>query len=112
MKKKAGARARRGPRDAIRTVLATFPDIRETPEYFRKENKPYQQMNSNELADCDGLNQAGFETSELIVQWHGNSLTFAFAMALLALPFAMVTGHRGALTPVAFILSSRLAITL
>jgi LPS export ABC transporter permease LptG/LPS export ABC transporter permease LptF len=83
----------------------TFADIRETPEYFRKENKPYQQMNSNELGDyIRELNQAGFETSELIVQWHKKFSfpTFAFAMALLALPFAMVTGHRGALTPVAF----------
>jgi lipopolysaccharide export LptBFGC system permease protein LptF len=82
-----------------------FPDIRETPEYFRKENKPHQQMNWRELAAyIQDLNQAGFETSELIVQWHKKFSfpTFAFAMALLALPFAMVTGNRGALAPVAF----------
>ena len=83
----------------------TFADIRETPEYFRKENKPHQQMNWRELAAyIQELNQAGFETSELIVQWHKKFSfpTFAFAMALLALPFAMVTGNRGALAPVAF----------
>ena len=83
----------------------TFPDIREDPEYFRKENKPHQQMNWRELAAyIQELNQAGFETSELIVQWHKKFSfpTFAFAMALLALPFAMVTGNRGALAPVAF----------
>ena len=85
----------------------TFSDIRETPEYFRKENKPHQQMNWRELAAyIQELNQAGFETSELIVQWHKKFSfpTFAFAMALLALPFAMVTGNRGALAPVAFAL--------
>lgn len=86
----------------------TFPDIRETPEYFRKENKPHQQMNWRELAAyIQDLNQAGFETTELIVQWHKKFSfpTFAFAMALLALPFAMVTGNRGALAPVAFSLA-------
>jgi lipopolysaccharide export LptBFGC system permease protein LptF len=86
----------------------TFPDIRETPEYFRKENKPHQQMNWQELAAyIQELNQAGFETSELIVQWHKKFSfpTFAFAMALLALPFAMVTGNKGALAPVAFSLA-------
>ena len=89
-----------------------FGDIAETPEYFRKEARPHQQMNWRELgAYISDLTQAGFETTELRVLWHRKLSfpMFAFAMALLALPFALVTGRSGALTPVAFSLAAAIA---
>ncbi len=86
----------------------SFPDIVETPEYFRKENKHHQQMNWGELhAYILDLTQSGFDTMRLQVLLH-RKLSFpffAFSMALLAAPFAILTGHRGALAPVAFSLA-------
>ena len=83
----------------------SFADILESPEYFRKENKHHQQMNWDELRDYIlDLTQSGFDTMGLQVLWH-RKLSFpffAFSMALLAAPFAILTGHRGALAPVAF----------
>lgn len=90
----------------------SFPDIAETPEYFRKEARQHQQMNWRELgAYISDLTQAGFETTELRVLWHRKLSfpMFAFAMALLALPFALVTGRSGALAPVAFSLTAAIA---
>lgn len=85
-----------------------FDDILETPDYFRKESKSHQQMNWSELQDyIADLTQSGFATMGLKVLWHRKFSFpfFAFAMALLAIPFAMLTGHRGALAPVAFSLA-------
>jgi LPS export ABC transporter permease LptG len=82
-----------------------FSDILETPDYFRKENKSHQQMNWRELqAYIDDLTQSGFATAGLNVLWYRKFSFpfFAFSMTLLAVPFAMLTGHRGALAPVAF----------
>ncbi len=82
-----------------------FSDILETPDYFRKENKSHQQMNWRELkAYIDDLTQSGFATAGLNVLWYRKFSFpfFAFSMALLAVPFALLTGHRGALAPVAF----------
>ena len=83
-------------------------DIAETPAYFRKEEKRDQQMNWRELrAYISDLTQAGFDTVELQVRWHRKFSfpLFAFAMALLALPFAVVAGGRGALSPAVFSLA-------
>ena len=82
-----------------------FADIEETPEYFQKEEKQHQQMNWRELqAYILDLTQSGFDTVRLKVLWYRKFSfpVFAFAMALLAVPFALLTGHRGALAPVAF----------
>lgn len=82
-----------------------FSDILETPDYFRKENKSHQQMNWRELqVYIADLTQSGFATAGLNVLWYRKFSFpfFAFSMALLAVPFSMLTGHRGALAPVAF----------
>jgi hypothetical protein len=82
-----------------------FSDILETPDYFRKENRSHQQMNWRELqVYIADLTQSGFATAGLNVLWYRKFSFpfFAFSMALLAVPFAMLTGHRGALAPVAF----------
>ena len=89
-----------------------FADIEESPDYFQKEEKQHQQMNWRELgAYIQDLTQSGFDTVRLKVLWHRKFSfpVFAFAMALLAAPFAMLTGHRGALAPVAFSLALAIA---
>jgi LPS export ABC transporter permease LptG/LPS export ABC transporter permease LptF len=85
-----------------------FSDILETPAYFRKESKSHQQMNWSELqAYIADLTQSGFSTMQLQVMLHRKFSFpfFAFSMALLAVPFALLTGHRGALAPIAFSLA-------
>jgi len=81
-----------------------FPDIEESPDYFQKEERQHQQMNWRELDEYIlDLAQAGFETVRFQVQWH-RKFSFPFfpvAMALLAIPFALLTGRRSALAPVA-----------
>ncbi len=88
-----------------------FADLEEEPGYFLKEERQHQQMNWRELrAYITDLTQSGFDTVRLQVQWH-KKLAFPFfavSMAVLAIPFSLVAGHRGALTGVA--LSIGLAI--
>ena len=82
-----------------------FSNILETPDYFRKENKSHQQMNSRELqVYIADLTQSGFATAGLnVLLYRKFSFPFfAFSMAMLAVPFALLTGNRGALAPVAF----------
>ena len=89
-----------------------FPDLDEEPSYFLKEERQHQQMNWRELrAYISDLTQSGFDTVRLQVQLHKKLAfpLFAVSMAVLAIPFSLVAGHRGALTGVA--LSIGLAIT-
>ena len=89
-----------------------FPDLDEEPSYFLKEERQHQQMNWRELrAYISDLTQSGFDTVRLRVQLHKKLAfpLFAISMAVLAIPFSLVAGHRGALTGVA--LSIGLAIT-
>ena len=82
-----------------------FPDIVEPPDYFLKEDRHDQQMNWQQLqAYIVDLTQSGFDTIRLQVRLHKKLAfpLFAFTMALLAVPFAMLTGDRGAMAPVAF----------
>ncbi len=88
-----------------------FPDLDEEPSYFLKEERQHQQMNWRELrAYISDLTQSGFDTVRLRVQLHKKLAfpLFAVSMAVLAIPFSLVAGHRGALTGVA--LSIGLAI--
>ena len=65
-------------------------------------------MNWTELqAYIADLTQSGLATMRLKVELHRKFSFpfFAFSMALLAVPFAMLTGHRGALAPIAFSLA-------
>ena len=85
-------------------TVKVFPDLEEPPSYFLKEVKQYQQMNFSELRDYIlDLTQSGFDTVRLRVQFHKKFAfpAFAFVMGLLAVPFAFLTGNRGALAGVA-----------
>jgi len=82
---------------------ATFPGLDEPPGYFLKEVKQDQQMNFVELdAYIRELEQSGFDTSRLRVQYHKkfSAPLFALIMGLLSVPFAFLTGHRGAMAGV------------
>jgi LPS export ABC transporter permease LptG len=84
--------------------VATFDAIRETPSYFKKEVKQSSEMSYAELERYIGdLQQSGFDVTKLRVQLQKK---FAFpvmtlVMALLAVPFSLRTGRRGAVAGVA-----------
>lgn len=82
---------------------ATFAEYNEPPSYFRKEVKTYKQMNFGQLEEyITELRQSGFNTIPLQVQFHKKfSLPlFVFVMSLLSVPFAFLTGSRGAMAGV------------
>jgi LPS export ABC transporter permease LptG/LPS export ABC transporter permease LptF len=84
--------------------VATFPEIREQPAYFVKEDKPSDEMSYGELTDyIADLRQSGFDTIKLSVQLE-NKLAIpaiTFVMAILAVPFAVSMGKRGGLVGIA-----------
>ncbi len=81
-----------------------FPELSESPDYFRKEIRESAQMNWVELSNYIAeLRQAGFDVTTLVVEWHKK---FAFplispVMVLIAFPFGLAAGRRGALGGVA-----------
>jgi LPS export ABC transporter permease LptG/LPS export ABC transporter permease LptF len=82
---------------------ATFQELDEQPSWFLKEVKTYRQMNYHQLNDyISELSQSGFNTVPLQVQYHKKFSVplFALVMALLSIPFAFLTGTRGAMTGV------------
>ena len=82
---------------------ATFQDIAEPPSWFRKEVKTYKQLTFPQLRDYIAeLQRSGFNTVPLQVQYHKKFAVplFVFVMALLSVPFAFMTGSRGAMTGV------------
>jgi LPS export ABC transporter permease LptG/LPS export ABC transporter permease LptF len=84
--------------------VATFPSISEPPSYFKKEVKPYSEMNYGELARyIRDLQQGGFDVVRLRVQLQKKLAypVIAVVMAILAVPFALSTGRRGAITGIA-----------
>jgi LPS export ABC transporter permease LptG/LPS export ABC transporter permease LptF len=85
-------------------TVATFPEIREQPIYFKKEYIPSQEMNYNELSDyIADLKQSGFETKRLSVQLNKKIAypLITLVMAILAIPFALSMGKKGSLTGIA-----------
>ncbi len=81
----------------------TFAELTEPPGYFLKEVKQDKQMNFAELAAYIAeLQQSGFDTVRLKVQYHKKFSVplFAFVMALISAPFAFMTGTRGAMAGV------------
>jgi len=84
--------------------VATFPDLPETPAYFKKEVKQYNEMNYEELRSyIRDLQQSGFDVVRLRVQLH-KKLSYpliTLIMAVLAIPFSLSTGKKGAITGVA-----------
>jgi LPS export ABC transporter permease LptG/LPS export ABC transporter permease LptF len=85
-------------------TVQTFPDIREQPAYFNKEDKPYDEMSYGELHSyIADLRQSGFDTIKLRVQLDNKISVPAITlvMAMLAVPFALSAGKRGGLIGVA-----------
>jgi LPS export ABC transporter permease LptF/LPS export ABC transporter permease LptG len=84
--------------------VATFPVVSEPPGYFKKEVKQSSEMNYQELRRyIRDLQQSGFDVVHLRVQLEKK---FAFpiitlVMAVLAVPFSLSSGRRGAITGVA-----------
>ncbi len=96
----------RGPAiDSYRTFdVSTFANIAEPPTYFKKEVKQSSEMNYEELRRyIRDLEQSGFDVVRLKVQLYEKFAIPAvtWIMALLAIPFALSAGKRGALTGVA-----------
>jgi len=84
--------------------VSTFPDFAETPAYFKKEVKQYNEMNYEELHRyIRDLQQSGFDVVRLRMQLH-EKLSYpliTLIMSVLAIPFSISTGKRGAITGVA-----------
>jgi LPS export ABC transporter permease LptG len=87
-----------------RFPVMALPELTEPPSYFNREVRQAFQMNWGELRNyIDGLRRAGFDVSNLTVQWH---VKIAFPLIapvimLLAIPFAFLVGTRGAVSGVA-----------
>ena len=91
-------------RDYRQFIVATFPELNEPPAYFKKEVKQSQEMNYGELQDyIQELQQSGFDVVRLRVQLQKKLAypAIALVMAILAVPFSLMAGRRGALTGVA-----------
>jgi LPS export ABC transporter permease LptF/LPS export ABC transporter permease LptG len=79
--------------------ISSLEEIAEPPSYFKREVRQSFQMNWRQLrAYIEGLQQAGFDTARLSVQWHKK---FAFPLIVpiiifLGVPFAFLVGTRGA----------------
>jgi len=84
--------------------LHEFAELNEPPTYFKKEVHQSQEMNYTELSNyIHDLQQSGFDVVRLRVQLQ-KKLAFpliTLVMAVLAVPFALSAGRRGALTGVA-----------
>ncbi len=85
-------------------TVNTFPEIREQPGYFKKEDKPSDEMSYSELTSyITDLRQSGFDTVALRVQL-ANKLAvpaITLVMAIIAVPFALSMGKRGGLIGIA-----------
>ncbi|HJZ64215.1 MAG TPA: LPS export ABC transporter permease LptF, partial [Candidatus Acidoferrum sp.] len=82
----------------------TLPELKEPPTYFNRQVLQAFQMSWDELRlYIDGLQRAGFDVSALRVQWHKKLAypVIAPVSMLLAIPFALLVGMRGALGGVA-----------
>ena len=84
--------------------VATFAAISEPPGYFKKEVRQSSEMNYDELRRyIRDLQQSGFDVVRLRVQLQ-EKFAFPFntlIMAVLAIPFALAAGKRGAVAGVA-----------
>jgi LPS export ABC transporter permease LptF/LPS export ABC transporter permease LptG len=84
--------------------VTTLPELVEPPTYFNREVIQAIQMNWFDLDKyIAGLQRAGFDVSALRVQWH-KKLAYpliAPISMLLAIPFAILVGSRGAISGIA-----------
>src|SRR5580693_2176030 len=82
-----------------RFPVTSLPELSEPPSYFNREVRQASQMSWGALRRyIDGLRKAGFDVANLTVQWH---VKLAFPLIapvsmLLAIPFALLVGTRGA----------------
>jgi lipopolysaccharide export system permease protein len=84
--------------------VSTFAELSEPPTYFKKEVKQSLEMNYEELRRyINDLSQSGFDVVRLRVQLNKKFAfpVMTFVMAVLAVPFALRGGRRGALTGIA-----------
>jgi LPS export ABC transporter permease LptG/LPS export ABC transporter permease LptF len=87
-----------------RFPVTSLPELSEPPSYFNREVRQASQMSLGALRRyIDGLHKAGFDVANLTVQWH---VKLAFPLIapiimLLAIPFALLVGTRGAIGGVA-----------
>jgi LPS export ABC transporter permease LptG/LPS export ABC transporter permease LptF len=84
--------------------VATFPEIAEPPSYFKKEDKPSDEMSYSELTKyIADLRQSGFDTIKLQVQLANKIAVpvITLVMAIIAVPFAVSMGKRGGLAGIA-----------
>lgn len=92
--------------------VSTFDIVSETPNYFKKEVKQSSEMNYRELSHyINDLSQSGFETIRLRVQLYKKVAypMIIFVMAVLAIPFSLKAGRKGALTGIATALGIAIA---
>jgi LPS export ABC transporter permease LptG/LPS export ABC transporter permease LptF len=84
--------------------VATFPELTETPSYFKKEVKQSSEMSYAELRHyIHDLQQSGFDVVRLRVQLQ-KKLAYpliTLIMAILAVPFALSAGRRSAVAGIA-----------
>jgi LPS export ABC transporter permease LptG/LPS export ABC transporter permease LptF len=93
-------------------INTNFSEIREEPNYFKKESVQSQEMNFGQLDSyIRDLRQSGFDTMRLrVALWHKLAYPLiAVVMAMLAVPFALSMGRRGSLTGIAVAISVALA---
>jgi LPS export ABC transporter permease LptG len=84
--------------------VSTFSEIREQPQYFKKEALLSSEMSFSELTDyIHDLSQSGFDTIRLRVQLNTKIAkpVITLVIAILAVPFALSMGKRGSLVGIA-----------
>lgn len=93
-------------------VVDSFSELLEPPSYFKREVLQSNQMNWRQLRRyIQALKKAGFDTARLSIGWHKK---FAFPLMvtiiiLLAIPFAVLVGTRGAVGGVALAIGIAIA---
>jgi LPS export ABC transporter permease LptG/LPS export ABC transporter permease LptF len=90
-------------------TVNTFPEIAERPAYFKKEDKPSDEMSYGELGTyIADLTQSGlFDTVRLRVQLYSKIAypVITLVMAVLAVPFALTMGKHGSRAGIAIAIS-------
>ncbi|HXJ13851.1 MAG TPA: LptF/LptG family permease, partial [Candidatus Limnocylindrales bacterium] len=84
--------------------VTSLPELVEPPSYFNREVIQAFQMSWRDLRRyIYGLQSAGFDVSSLTVQWHKKIAypLIAPISMLLAIPFAILVGSRGAIGGIA-----------
>ncbi len=84
--------------------VTSFAELTEPPSYFNREVLAASQLSWRDLSTyIDGLHRAGFDVAGLTVQWHRKIAypLIAPISMLLAIPFALLVGTRGAVGGVA-----------